>query len=697
MTSPITKLALRSAPLACLLLLLTGAAEKPNPATVDSLLSASADTTLLFKQRQKLIERAIDFDRTGRAMHTLARLYISEWRLTSPENAERWLLRAIEREPKNAEYRATYAELFWRWDRRDSSLSEARQALDLDPNCVLALYWAGRYEMSDLTRFIEAEREGGAISLTSFGEEARDAAIGYLTRAVTVAPEHRPSRMLLGLVYYEGKMPGELVGLFEDHLKRHPDDRDAHFFTGLGYQGQNDLERAYRAYMDGLARMSAPERAFMESIFMLTGQKAWERTPALPDSEAVRRFWAGRDPLFLTPVNERLLEHCRRVAYANLRYGDPMKGIEGWKTDRGQAYIRYGQPLIRTANPGEIETGVAAPVDQQNWLARQAAQGPLPMPVRNRVEIWDYDGFRIVFENLDTRDVYRFKIARLGDDPIYEFSTLTARLPEYYADPNRWKRFEPPLQVAQFRAEGDSTRVEVYYALPEEEVTHWEIAPGIQGVDLRQGLFLFDAAWEEVRKDVRQVGRMPYVTFNEAGYLYAREQLSLTPGDYTLSAEVEDQRNKNTGSVRDTLQVRRFGHDTLEVSDLLLARRVVEHAEGSGRERFSILPNPLGKCRRGDQATFYFEIYNLARDASGASRYETTYQVLALPEEGKRASPEWITAVSSTLRGSQPWEPRYLTLDLNKVAPGLRTFRVVVTDRLNGRQAIAATTFRVTW
>ena len=701
MTSAIAK----SAPLACLLLL-TGApaaqAERPSPAAVDSLLAASADTTLALKQRRNLAEKAVNFDRTGRAMHALARLYMSDWNAAAPDHADRWLLRAVEREPENAEYRATRAEMFWRWDRRDDALSEARQALDLDPDCIPALYWAGRYKMDQMTRFIEAERDSGMTSLRGFGEEDRDAAIGYLTRAVTVAPEHRPSRILLGLVYYEGKMPGELVGLFEDHLKRHPDDRDACFFTGLGYQSQKDLEKANRAYLDGLARMSGPERAFVESVFMLTDRKA--REGAHPDSEAVRRFWAGRDPLFLTPVNERLLEHCRRVAYANLRYSDPMKGIEGWETDRGQAYIRYGQPLIRTANPAEVDMGTDLPIAAQQELARRAeGQGRMPVAFHNRVEIWDYDGFRVVFENPDTRDAYRFKIARVGDSLIYEFSTLTARLPEYYADPNRWKRYTPPLQIAQFRAEGDSTRVEVYYALPAEEITHWEITSGIHGVDLRQGLFLFDAAWKEVRREVRQVERMPYVTFSEEGYLYARERLSLTPGDYTLCAKAEDQKTGSIGSVRDTLRVRRFGSDALEVSDLLLARRVVERPEGpSGRDRFSILPNPVGKCRRGDQAAFYFEVYNLARDATGNSRYQTTYQVLALApayagDEGNKTSPEWVTAVSSTLQGSQPWEPRYLALDLAKVAPGLRTFRVVVTDLLNGQKAIASAAFRVTW
>ncbi|OGG54115.1 MAG: hypothetical protein A3F84_09955 [Candidatus Handelsmanbacteria bacterium RIFCSPLOWO2_12_FULL_64_10] len=662
---------------------------------MDSLLSAAADTALPFKQRLKLTEKAVYSDPSGRAMHALARLYMSEWSVTAPDNAERWLQRAIEREPENADYHVTYAELYWMWDRWSYAEVEAKRALDLDPNHVLALYWAGRYAMWQMTWYLEAERGPGDMSLRGFGEEARDAAIGYLTRALTADPDHRPSRMLLGLVYHEGGMSRELVGLFEDHLKRHPEDRDAHFFIGLGYQSQNDLEKAYRAYLQGLSRMSAPEQAFMKSIFMLTDRKTWERTHALPDSEAIRRFWAGRDPLFLTPMNERLLEHCRRVAYANLRFSDPLKGVEGWKTERGQAYIRYGQPQSRTARPAEVDLGTDLPSEAQRALAYKRMTHSMYKP---RIETWTYDDFTLVFENADLRDTYRFRIAWAGGSPIYEFSTLIARIPEHYADPYRWKRYEVPCQIAQFRAERDSTRVEVYYALPGDHVTHREAGPGIRAVDLQQGLFLFDAAWDTVRKEVGEVERMPWVTYDQEDYLLTGKRLTLHPGAYYLAAEAEDRTKKSIGIFRDSLRVRRFGRDSLEVSDLLLARRIAEQEDAPvGRERFTILPNPLRRCQRSGQAVFYFEVYNLTRDASGATHYQTIYQVQALSEEDPQEKPAWTTAVSYTHRGARPWEPQRLTLDLAQEKMGPRAFRVVVTDLLSGQQAVASTRFRVMW
>ena len=602
-----------------------------------------------------------------------------------------------------ASRRATAAERLWRKNRRGESFREAKRAIDLDPDSVPALYWAGRYEAWQMERFLEGERvdRGHLLSLREFGEEARDAGVGYLTRALAVDPEHLPSRVLLGSVYYEARMPEQLVGLFRDYVKQHPEDPNGHFFVGLGYQIQDDLNRAYRAYVKGLAQLSETERQFMMSIFMLTDEKALERTGGvLPDEEAIQRFWTGRDPLFLTPVNERLLEHCNRVAYANLRFGDVLEGIEGWTTDRGQAYIRYGRPLSLSAQPAEVNVGLDRPIGRQNDLARRSVSGRSYFKYTPRKEIWTYDGFSLIFDNTDNRGIWRFRIARIGQS-LLGFKELVARVPEYYKDPYAWERYDVPYQIAQFRADQGKTRVEVYYALQGEQVGHQEAGPGLQEVDVQQGLFLFDAAWDTVRKEVGRVRRMPWVVYDAdgEGYLFAGEQLMLDPGAYHLGVEVEDQATKAVGTFRDSLRVRRFGYDSLEASSLLLARRIVERQDRPfGREQFMILPDPLMQCAQGGQVSCYFEVYNLTQDTFGATHYRVAYQMRVLVEgRTGEVEPEWTTVVSHTLRGSRAWEPIRVTLDMEDSAPGLRALRVVVDDLADLEQAVATTTFRVMW
>jgi GWxTD domain-containing protein len=53
------------------------------------------------------------------------------------------------------------------------------------------------------------------------------------------------------------------------------------------------------------------------------------------------QFWLRRDPTPGTEENEMKEEHYRRIAFANDNYS---AGVQGWKTDRGMIYIKYGPP-----------------------------------------------------------------------------------------------------------------------------------------------------------------------------------------------------------------------------------------------------------------------------------------------------------------------------------------------------------------
>ncbi len=52
-------------------------------------------------------------------------------------------------------------------------------------------------------------------------------------------------------------------------------------------------------------------------------------------------FWSKRDPDPQTPRNELMEEYYQRVDYANKNFGHY---IDGWRTDMGMVFIRFGQP-----------------------------------------------------------------------------------------------------------------------------------------------------------------------------------------------------------------------------------------------------------------------------------------------------------------------------------------------------------------
>ena len=660
-------------------------AKRSDPARVDSLLAVAADTLLQQDRGEALLKRALRHDRSGKTMHALARFYMAHGTPVSRQTAGRWLLRARQRERKNTDYLATSAELLWRSLQRPNSFRRALEVLALDPNHVEALFWAGRFvvwswEMTYFTDMPDDDAEAmlgrhsfdGSKTLTyvEYPDLEIDRGIAYLTRAISADPVHWPSHQYLGLSYYAAGMPEPLIDLFEAYRKRRPENWNAHFFVGLGYQMKGDLEAAYLAYVDGLNRMTETARRFMQSIFLIRDPVQEKRGGAPPGEEEIRKFWFGKDPMFSTPVNERLLEQCRRVAYSNLRFSDPINGREGWQTDRGQVYIRYGDPRVRFMKD----------------------------PARGRKEIWGYGEFTVVFFNTVSWDSWLFGLARLGNKRL-TLEQLVKAVPDIYEHP---LQYDAPYQTAQFRHEDGTTRVEVYYALLDENVRHaLSGGNGNATVDLRQALFLFDSDWDTVRHNVVSVDRMPRVEYEstEEGFLLAAERMILEPGMYFLAGEAEDRSTRRVGTFREPLEVRSFGQDTLEISSLLMARRIQARENAPyGRAQFLVLPNPLQVCRRKGHAWFYFEFYNLARDPFGATHYRISYQMQVLPDGGVVDSTvAWTTAVSYSYRGGREWEPRYLRVDMDGATPGLRAFQVVVEDLQNGREALSETRFRIRW
>ncbi len=64
-------------------------------------------------------------------------------------------------------------------------------------------------------------------------------------------------------------------------------------------------------------------------------------------------FWKKRDPTKETEVNELMLEYYQRVDFANKNFSHYQ---EGWKTDRGNVYIVFGEPNNIERHPFDIDS-----------------------------------------------------------------------------------------------------------------------------------------------------------------------------------------------------------------------------------------------------------------------------------------------------------------------------------------------------
>jgi len=68
-----------------------------------------------------------------------------------------------------------------------------------------------------------------------------------------------------------------------------------------------------------------------------------------------RDYWKKRDPTPKTERNELLEEFTRRVEFANNYFSVHSLNIDGWQTDRGKIYIKYGSPTEVDRRMDEID------------------------------------------------------------------------------------------------------------------------------------------------------------------------------------------------------------------------------------------------------------------------------------------------------------------------------------------------------
>ena len=68
----------------------------------------------------------------------------------------------------------------------------------------------------------------------------------------------------------------------------------------------------------------------------------------------INQFWNARDSNPSTPRNEFYIEYLNRIQHCNQMFG--ALGKDGWKTDRGRIYLKYGEPSEIERFPNQLDT-----------------------------------------------------------------------------------------------------------------------------------------------------------------------------------------------------------------------------------------------------------------------------------------------------------------------------------------------------
>ncbi len=627
-------------------------------------------------------EQVLKFNWKFAAAHyEIAKLYMELNTPLTRQSARKALDEAIRLDPENKDYQMTLGELLSRQGFWWHAVRHYEELLQAEPENAEAAYWAGYFAVQDYLSYIDND------SWNHIAEQDLDRAKTHFQRGIDADPGFRGTYNLLGLLHIETGQPEAIILLFKGLLDRAPEDKDALLYCGLGYQMLGEMDVAHNYYKRALQRMTGEERSRMESVDIVaseedrvrmaraivyddTGVADW--TPVARD-----RFWRSHDPLFLTEFNERKMEHYGRVAYANLRFARPFKGIEGWQTDPGKAFIKFGPHLKRRIS---TNTSRFSPARWDN--------------------VWRYEDFSISFQSSDGLGGWRFAPGSAGggksareltelvrvveeDGRMYNVTRMRNELGEFYSgkgrrekmwgptrpparnvfrdtpqryiDPYREKKYQMPHQVAAFQ-EDDSIRVEFAYAIPKARV---RLSEPSGFLDLEDGVFLFDEKWDEVfrkRKDIATrwpvFDRMKDTVRDSLrrNHIVSYRTLRVAPRQHRLVVEVRDRGTGSIGTFREFREFRTLD-SLLAMSDLLLASGIQpKNAFPEGREDLLVTPNPLHTYGRSEPVYIYLEIYNLKKDKFGGTKYRISYRLTRPDREEIR--PERFAALDAPDAGT---------------------------------------------
>lgn len=566
------------------------------------------------------LKKSISLNRKhAKAYNQLALIYMDEGTVHGRFKATFEMERALKLEPDNLQFRYNYALLNLKKGLTFEAKRQFSKILEADPYHAMCYFHLASLEEENAMHYknmisIDPTMDG-IIFMQSFAKEAQQKAANYYKQAISANPKFSDVYYRLALLLFEFNEFNEMIQLLESAVKIMPKDKNCRLFLGFAYQQIQRFDDAEREYNIAKSLMRPAEVRIIESIKPILSSAALQEMNEsfikIDSAAVLERIWKSKDPFYLTEFNERKLEHFSRMAYANLRFSFPEKDIEGWQTDRGKVFIRYGNPKYKYRTHPYIGTYVSGTRN----------------PLHHSKEYWIYDDFHFIFEDQYLSGNYSFAWED-GNQPDfkYVYEEMIEDIPDFYRVFPDSHMFQVPLEMAAFKGSEGKTELEISYAIPSEYINFAQ-----KNYELNQGLFFFDDSWDAVLKYTGKLklDNHNIIEANDRRYGMSGFQARLNPGNYHFALEFMDQNSKKCASIHKEVVVDTFFADQFQMSDVLLAHSLEppESNRLTTRADFRIIPNPMRTYEAKKPIPIYFEIYNLSPNASGASRYTIEYKV----------------------------------------------------------------------
>lgn len=556
------------------------------------------------------------------------------------------------------------------------------------------------------------------MDMSGRAQVAYDKAIVHLNASLESDPRQRSVYDHLMEIYsLKGefdealKMLSQMYVFFPEDLKLWTYLGYAHYHSGNLEAASKSFETAFR-YMD---ETTSYAYTHLESILPADELRLYEQDPAA----YAARFWISKDPRYLTPYNERKIEHYARLTYADLLYGAPLVDLKGWNTERGQILVRYGIPQGDVVIIPRSGSGVrnSTPADDGNSasLAIQVGRsgtGHDMMEEANTYNIWDYGEFKFVFEDPFRNGEYRLYSPSAADltagglpwvnDYTIKAKETIKRTPERYTYKAPGRQIELPFVVASFKGKTNNTDVYVNYAIP--ITTAFNPKQEFINVTASAGTFVVAENRDMLVERRRTIYGLPtsqVVQFDESNLWVDTQMMSTPPGHHEVSVEFETSGGSTVAVQRREVDIHDFSGSQLSMSDILLAYRIEETDNGKPivatdifRNNLSIQPAPWTVFALDQPMYIYFEVYNLTLGSDAQARYEV--EATLTPKDSGSGVGKLLRGLFGGSKGgvstgvpisvSSTTDGQYLILDALNQETGLFILKVKIKDTVSGKE-----------
>lgn len=463
-----------------------------------------------------------------------------------------------------------------------------------------------------------------------------------------------------------------------------PDDGWALMVRGLLYAETEAWELAMRSFEKGLARLPERLRKPFFRLGIVNPAEEKLRQAAAPDTmQYFEDYWRWRDPTPADDINERLVEHYRRMVQAELLFSLDYLDLRGWEHDPGEMIVRYGLPPGWTYRSNVVRGPEIRLMPRSPFSATSiyVAYGQTEPPMFFTFVDYNLSGRYITMINGFPSDDDFFLVATPSlYESLYE-------IPELSQEAELW-RF----------VDGDGRgRLELAVALSAED---WPPILLNQPHRLASKLTVYDENWET---EDASVGSWAVFETDDLGRLVGLFELSATEDSVIVGLETEDREGTAHAGAWITLPPQDAAKGGPVLSDLAFVSRVSFKGGGGqyGRGAGSALPNPGHRYRVDDAVGISFEAYGLTPDSTGTSRARIRISVARETKRGffnvllrrGQSPPEAELAFDVSAYGTRL--NQLLSIDVPPLDPGPYVFQVEVEDLITERSVKDSGTFVV--